>query len=147
MSKKLSFRGRLDMGVPEKINLKTMTGKTGYKIINFKVISSTPGIGNSETVTKIYSKAQQDFPATVDFTESDLLGVAYYQDNEGQQYPSSIDIIFDNEIFNQNIFIYAEDADSKTIPINYYLELETVALSDIQSTQLTLKSLRQLASR
>ena len=147
MSKTLSFRGRLDMGVPEEINLKTITGKTGYKITNFKVISSTPGVGNSETVTKIYSKAQQDFPATVDFTESDLLGVAYYQDNEGQQYPSSIDIIFDNEIFNQNIFIYAEDADSKTIPINYYLELETVALTDVQSTQLTLKNLRTIASR
>ena len=144
MSKKLTYKGKLDMGVPEDIYLRTQNGKTGYRIVNFKVISSTPGIGNSETIVKVYSRPQTDYPATVDFTESDLLAVAYYQDNEGQQYPSSIDIIFDNEVFNQNIQIYAEDADSKTIPINYYLELETVQLTDIQATQLTLKSLRSI---
>tara|TARA_Y100000310_G_C19948869_1_gene475910 strand:+ start:18 stop:461 length:444 start_codon:yes stop_codon:yes gene_type:complete len=147
MSKTLSFRGILDMGVPQKIKLSTLNGKTGYKIKNFQTMSESPGVGNMETVTKIYSKQQTDFPATVDFTEGDLLGVLYYQDNEGEHYSDSSTIIFDNEIFNQDIFIYAEDASSGTKKMNYYIELETMSLTDIQATQLTLKNLRTIASR
>lgn len=147
MSKTLSFRGKLDIGVQQKIKLSTLKGKTGYRITNFKVLSSTPGVTNIETVVKIYSKSQTNFPATVDFTESDLLAVAYYQDDANQAYPSSVDITFDNEVFNQDIFIYAEDAAGGSVPFNFYIEIETIRLSDIQATQLTLKSLRNLASR
>jgi len=149
MSKTLSFRGTLDMGVQQKINLATLNGKTGYKITKFQIMSTTPGLINHdvEFVCKIYSKKQTDFPATVDFSEGDLLGVAYYQDHHQLYYTDSKTIIFDNEIFNQNIFIYCEDADGGTRVCNYYFELETIALSDIQATQLTLKNLRTIASR
>jgi len=147
MSKTLSFRGTLDMGVQQKINLATLNGKTGYKITNFQIISTTPGVGAAEFVCKIYSKSQITFPATIDFSEGDLLGVVYYQDHPSEYYTDSKTIIFDNETFNQNIFIYCEDADGASLRCNYYFELETVALTDVQSTQLTLKNLRIIASR
>ena len=148
MSKTLSFKGILDMGVQQKINLATLNGKTGYKIKKFQLLSASPGsIADVEFVCKIYSKTQTTFPATVDFTESDLLGVAYYQDDRGVSYPSTIDIIFDNHVFNQNVSIYCEDANGGSVRCNYYIELETIALTDTQATQLTLKSLRNIASR
>jgi len=148
MSKTLSFRGILDMGVQQEIKLSTLKGKTGYKINKFHILSESPGASaDVEFVCKIYSTSQTDYPATVDFTEGDLLGVAYYQDGTNSYHPSSVDIIFDNEVFNQDIFIYCEDANSGTKKCNYYFELETMSLTDIQSTQLTLKSLRNVASR
>ena len=148
MSKTLSFRGILDMGVQQKIKLSTIKGKTGYKITKFQILSETPGnIAHVEFVAKIYAKSQTSFPATVDFTESDLLAAAYYQDHTNTGTGDSVTVIFDNNTFNQDIFIYCEDAGGSTARCNYYFELETVALSDIESTQLTLKSLRNLASR
>ena len=147
MSKTLSFRGTLDIGVQQKINLATLNGKTGYKINKFQIMSESPGSGSVEFVCKIYSKTQTDFPATVLFTETDLLAVSYYQDNSNEYYPSSVDVIFDNEIFNQNITIYCADAAGGTKRCNYYIELETISLTDVQSTQLTLKNLRTIASR
>ena len=135
------------MGVQEKIHLATLNGKTGYRIKKLQVISTTPGVTAVEFVTKIYSKSQTSFPATVDFDESDLLAVNYYQDHHDQAYPASETVIFDNQVSNQNMFIYCEDAGGATVRSNYYIELETVALTDVQATQLTLKNLRTIASR
>ena len=149
MSKTLSFRGTLDIGVQQSIKLSTMNGKTGYRIKNFQIMSSTPGSTSVEYVCKIYSKSQAaaSISAAVQFTESDLLAVNYYQDNQGEQYSDSTLVIFDNEVFNQDISIYCADASGGTKPCNFYIELETVSLSDIQATQLTLKNLRTIASR
>jgi hypothetical protein len=148
MSKKLSFRGILDMGVQQKIKLSTIKGKRGYKITKFQVLSETPGnIAHVEFVAKIYAKAQTAFPATVDFSESDLLAALYYQDHTNTGTGDSVTVIFDNNVFNQDIFIYCEDAGGSTAKCNYYIELETVELTELESTQLTLKSLRQIASR
>jgi hypothetical protein len=149
MSKKLSFRGQIPPTQQEKINLATLNGKTGYRITKFQILSKTPGaVGVVEFVTKIYSRDQSgSIDANVEFTDGDLLAVAYYQDHTNTDLISSTDIIFDNEVFNQNIFVTVSDASGGTQPCNYYIELETVALSDIQSTQLTLKNLRTIASR
>ena len=45
------------------------------------------------------------------------------------------------------IFTIPQTTVTGTHETNYYIELETVALSDSQSTQLTLKNLRTIASR
>jgi len=148
MSKILSFRGRLLDGVQQKIKLSTLNGKTGYKIKKFQTIQTTPGAADVELITKVYSKDQSgSLATTVDFTEGDLLAVAVYNANSAAfNYPITNTVVFDNEVFNQDIYIYGGDT-SGTADTNYYLELETVTLSDVQSTQLTLKNLRNLASR
>jgi len=146
MSKKLSFKGILDEGLEDKIRLRTKNGKTGYKIIRFDVIMNTPGAADYETTVKIYSKPQGSGSTSIDFSESDLLAVAYLEDGNNYIYPMSKMVIFDNEVFNQDIFVNTASL-TGTIKVNYYIELETIALSETQSTQLTLKSLRQIASR
>ena len=148
MSKKISYKGQLPIGVQERIKLSTKKGKIGYKITKFQVMSSTPGVGEVEYVAKIYSKSQTGSEsATVNFTEGDLMAALYYQDQPATAYPSATDVIFDNAVTNQDIFIYIMDAEGGTIPANYYIELETMPLSDVETTQLTLKSLRNIASR
>ena len=148
MSKKLSFRGKIDEGLVEKIKLSTLNGKTGYRITKFQTMITTPGVGGDyEAVTKIYSTKQSSGGTTVDFTEGDLLAVDYTSGKDSPNYgidPSII--IFDNEIFNQDIFV-TYGAPTGTLPVNYYIELEVIPLTDNQTTQLTLKSLRTLASR
>ena len=147
MSKKISFRGMLADGLEDKLNIATLNGKTGYRITKFSIMSNSPGYDNYETTVKIYSKKQGAATgANVDFTESNLLAVAYMEDDNGPQNPMSNVVIFDNEVFNQNIFVSAASR-TGTVPANYYIELETIALSESQATQLTLKNLRNIASR
>ena len=146
MSKTLTFKGILDEGLEEKINLSTLDGKRGYRIVKFKTMSSLIGANEYETMTKIYAKSQGSGSTGVDFSESDLLAASYIEDNPSHAYPLSETVFFDNEVFNQDIWISTASL-TGTVPVNYYIELETIALTDVQSTQLTLKNLKQLASR
>jgi len=147
MSKKLSYKGKLAIGEQDRIKLSTINGKRGYKINKFQIISTTPGGSNAEFVGQITKSDQTgSISATVDFTDSELLAVAYLADrttNEG----SMETIIFDNEKFNQDIFINITDTTGGTVPCNYYIELETMDLTELESTMMTLQSLRTLASR
>ena len=38
------------------------------------------------------------------------------------------------------------DASGNTVPGNYYIEVETMELSDVQATQLTLKNIKTITS-
>ena len=146
MSKTIGYRGILADGGQEKIRLRTKTGKTGYRIVKLQIIASTPGVANAELVTKIYRKTAAAVNGTVDFSDNNLLGCAYWQESSSAGAPMSETIIFDRVVFNQDIFVTCFDG-SATNATNYYIELETVELSDAQSTQLTLKNLRAVASR
>ena len=148
MSKKLSFRGQIPMGVQERIKLRTMNGKTGYQITKFQIINKNPVGTTAQHVCKIYAKDQTgSITDTVDFTETDLLACAALKTSSAVHYSTDTIVVFDNNVFNQDIFIYFQDTDGNTDPGNYYIEIETIELSDLQATQLTLKSLRQVASR
>jgi len=147
MSKKISFRDKI---IPEtdahKIKLSTINGKTGYKINKFQIIPTVPG-GNAavEYVMQIYNK-NTGTSNEVDFSNGNLLAVAYYEDNVSSHEGLNQTIVFDNEIVNQDIFITCSDASGGTVPCNYFLELETIALTDLQATQLTLKNIRTITS-
>ena len=52
MSKIITFKGKLPIDVEEKIHLSTNDGLTGYRINQFKIISSQPGVASHELVGK-----------------------------------------------------------------------------------------------
>jgi len=138
-----TFRGLLADGAVDKIRLKTNKGEIGYRIVKFQVIAGAPGAAAYEAVVSI-SKTTFTPIATIDFTDGDLLAAAFYAGNAAAfNYPTSQVIIFDSEIFNQDIYIGNQDLQNNTM--NYYLELEQVQLNENQSTMATLQSLRTVA--
>jgi len=146
MSKKISYRGTLAMGLEERISLATIRGKIGYTITKFEMISVSPGTANVEMVGKITKVKDPNIGAEVKFTNSNLLAVNYFRDGTTNERPYTQTIIFDNEKFNQDIFVNITDAGGATIECNYFIELETINLSELESTMLTLKSLRDISS-
>jgi len=127
-----TYRGLLADGGQDRIRLSTIKGKVGYKIIKFQLMGNEPGEKHTEYTVKIYKNKQTTINNTVNFTDSDLLAAAYHQDNTGEQYPSSYEVIFDNEVVNQDVFITAEDTtgSGSADVINYYIELEVIPLDD-----------------
>ena len=143
MSKTISYRGTLPIGEEEKINLRTIKGKVGYRITQFKIMSTQPGGHDYEYIGKIHNKLQGAAITTnVEFTDNTMLAVAYIKDDATNEFPFSEAIIFDNSVTNQNMFVNITDKTGGTVPCNYYLELEEMSLSDVQTTQLTLQSLK-----
>jgi len=141
---KITFQGKLNIDQQEELFLRTNNGKTGYKIIKFQIISTTPGVGNQELVGKITSASDANIGPVCDFSTAEVLAVAYQVDIGNANAAASDTIILDNQIVNQNIFVQIGDAAGGTTPCNYYIELEKMSLSDIQAAQLTLQSLRNI---
>ena len=136
-----TFRGLLADGGQDRIRLSTIKGKVGYKIVKLEAIGKDPGTGVMEHILKIYKTKQTTVDNTVDFTDSDLLGVIYINNQGEAHYSGSSIIIFDNEVFNQDIYITHEDTQD-TLPCNYYFELEVIPLDDAGAEYTTLKDMR-----
>ena len=145
-----SFRGKIADGGIDTLTLHTNDGSTGYRIIKFQIITDEPyGGGNSEHVMKIF-KIPQTAPyteLTVDFSDNTLLGISTINNAaSGYNYASVPVIIFDREIFNQDIYITHTDGQG-TNACNYYIELEQIKLDLGENTVATLKDIRNIASQ
>ena len=115
----------------------------GYHIVKFQIISENPGQDTAEHVVKLWKSKQSTLDAIINFSDSDLLGAAIYFGNSSPNYPQDTIIIFDTEIFNQDIYITHKE-DQHNNPCNYYLELEVIPLDDAGAEYTTLKDMRQV---
>ena len=136
-----SFRGQLEDGGQTAIRLSTNKGQIGYKIKRFQVIDDEPGELEVEIVAKLHQFEQDTVNNTVNFNDPGLLGVVFYANQGNQAVVSSEVVIFDNVVFNQDVFITV-DARESDPKINYYLELEQVKLSVDEAAVSTLKNMR-----
>ena len=139
-----TFRGILADGGQDKINLKTSRGAIGYRIVKFQIFSKAPGASAYEHVVKIFKLKQTTVDGVVDFSDGDLLAASYLEGHAGEAYPDSQATIFEEEIFNQDIYVTHFDVLTGE-SCNYYIELEQVMLNENESAMATLQSLRRLA--
>ena len=142
-----SFRGMISDNGQDKILLHTNTGSTGYRIVKFQIIPNAPGTVAQETICKIFKISQTGTPdGNIDFNDQTLLAAAFYQDSGSAGDNQATTIIFDNEIFNQDIFITNKDVSGNDpgAPINYYIELEQIKLDLNENTVATLKNIRNI---
>jgi len=138
-----TFRGMIADDTQDTILLHTNDGSTGYRIVKFQIINNAPGAVSIKGVLKIYKVSQTTVDALVDFSDNTLLGAAFYEDNDSVTYVHGKTIIFDKEIFNQDIYITSRDVQGSE-PMNYYLELEQIKLDLSENTVATLKNLKNL---
>ena len=138
-----TFRGLIADGAQDTIVLHTNDGSTGYRIVKFQVMQDEPGQESAEHTLKIYKVSQTTIDNKVDFSDNTLLGVALWHKHSGVTYPSDNSVIFDQEVFNQDIYVTHEDTDGSG-PANYYIELEQVKLDLTENTVATLKDIRNL---
>ena len=136
-----TFRGLILDGAEDKIRLSTKQGKIGYRIVKLQVMQDEPGQESAEHTVKIYRVSQTSIDNKVDFSDSQLLGVALWHKQSGVTYPSDNSVIFDSVIFNQDIFVTHVDTDG-SYPCNYYMELEVMNLSDNEAAVSTLMDIR-----
>jgi len=144
-----SFRGLIADGAQDTITLHTNNGSMGYRIVKFQIMPHKFGTSGRdyESVVKIYKIEQPSVGGDVNFSNQTLLGAAVAGGNADMtQYNTTPVIIFDNEIFNQDIYITHHERDGNE-SINYYIELEQVKLDLNENTVATLKDIRNIESQ
>jgi len=141
MSRIISYRGLLASDGQDTIPIQTIRGLIGYRIVKFQVFPKNFGTASYEAVMQIW-KVPQTTPTNVaDFSDPTLLGVASWSGNTNVTTEvSGTNIIFDNETFNQDIYITLKDTQSGKM--NYYIELEQRDLALDEATVATLKDIR-----
>ena len=139
-----TFRGRIANDTQDTIVLHTNDGSTGYRIVKFQLMGLTENL-DYETSVQIYKIEQTTLDQTVDFSDNTLLAAGLYGDQAtGSVRPRQI-VIFDQEIFNQDIYVVHKAA-SGSNAINYYIELEQMPLALDENTVATLKDIRNVTA-
>mgnify|MGYP005819158309 FL=1 len=139
-----TYRGLLADGGQDTIRLSTGQGKVGYRIRKLELFPHLPGTESVESTVMIWRNEQDSVStttATVDFSNAQLLGAAMFHDSSSEGNLNPLYVVFDNVVINQDIFVTHTDTNAN-IPINYYLELEQIALSDNEATVATVKDMR-----
>tara|TARA_R100000655_G_scaffold8628_1_gene22334 strand:+ start:509 stop:955 length:447 start_codon:yes stop_codon:yes gene_type:complete len=140
-----SFRGKLAQDGIDTILLHTNTGSTGYRINKFEVMPNVPGTIAQESICKIFKIEPTTAPTgVIDFSDNTLLAAAYYQDSTSAGDNQATTVVFDNEIFNQDIYVTNKDVSGNSEPINYYIELEAIKLDLNENTVATLRDIRNI---
>jgi hypothetical protein len=143
-----SFRGLIANGDQQTIALSTNNGSVGYKIVKFEIMTNEPGNAQQELIVKIYKIPQSTVPtasAKIDFSDNTLLAAGMFIQST-TEYMHTQTTIFDNEIFNQDIYVTHTDNDGSD-PVNYYIELEQMKLALDENTVATLKDIRNITQR
>jgi hypothetical protein len=137
-----TFRGLIKDNGQDTISLHTNDGSMGYRIVKFQMFPNNPGTQSGEFVMKIYKVEQTTVDQVIDFSDQTLLAASYYTDqNAPSTTPGEIVTVFDQEVFNQDIYITHIDTDGSESS-NYYIELEQIKLDMNQNTVATLKDIR-----
>ena len=138
-----TFRGNIERGTEQKIRLSTKKGKVGYRILNFKAFPPSPGTSNYEATLQVFKISQASVSAdtaAVDFADGNLLAALYIEGASSNTNTDTIHVMFEQEVFNQDVYITMSN--TETGSMNYYLELETMNLTDNAAAVSTLRDIR-----
>jgi len=142
-----TFRGLIVDGGTDTVSLHTNDGSTGYIIKKLQVFPYQPGKESTESTIQIWSVdpgLTSTTAVTVDFSDQTLLAAALFHDSSSEGNLNPMYVVFDNMVFNQDIYITHTDTNGSE-PVNYYMELEQVKLDVNENTVATLKDIRNLA--
>ena len=125
------------------IPLQTNNGLTGYKIKKFQIMPYNFNAADEYTVQIWKTDQEGSIDNVQNFADNRLLAVAYFGTDGADIVNDSI-VIFDNEKFNQNVYVVAKSQSGKDV--NYYIEMEQMKLSLDEQTVATLKDIRNVGA-
>jgi len=142
-----TFRGKIVDGGQDTIVLHTNDGSTGYRIVKFQLMSTAAAVVTQGNTVQIWKTEQTAIVSTVDFSDQTLLAAGIYHSGSTTSAARAAVVIsfFDNEIFNQDIYITNKDIHN-SVSMNYYIELEQMKLDLSENTVATLKDIRNVTT-
>ena len=124
-----TFRGKLETDEQDRIYLSGGGEKEAYRIVKLQILPHNFNVTDEYNV-KVFKTKQTTSTTTIDFDSDDLIAAAYFENSAGvgSEGTYANTVIFDNEVFNQDIFITLKSQSDNSC--NYYLELEEIKIKD-----------------
>ena len=135
----LSYRSLMATSTQEEILLSTKKGEKGYRIIKFQLMPNNYNVSDEYTIQVWKTDQSTSIDNVQDFSDNRLLAAGYIA-TDSSDITTDSTVIFDREIFNQDIFVTAKSQSGNTC--NYYLELEVIMLNETEAMVTTLKDIR-----
>tara|TARA_Y100000004_G_scaffold6961_1_gene7902 strand:+ start:60 stop:491 length:432 start_codon:yes stop_codon:yes gene_type:complete len=139
---KKTFKGQIAHNATNTVRLSTNDGLTGYKIHKFQMMDSAPAANSNEFILKVFTVKPTSVNGTVNFDDPTLIASGFMAGNTDTRFDVRQTVIFDNIVFNQDIYITCFDEQGNNGTCNFYLELEQVKLDLSEATVATLKDMR-----
>ena len=137
-----TFRGKLADGDQQRIRLHTNNGLIGYRITKFELMPAAIAAGGGEHTCQVSKQKFTTIDNNINFDNPNLLAAGVASNSSSVHlYGVPTTTIFDNIVFNQDIFICQHDNDGSR-DLNYYIELEQLKLDLNEATVATLKDMR-----
>jgi len=137
----LSYRGLLGDGDQDTILLSTKKGEVGYRIVKFQLMFADLAT-SLKSVVKVFKTFQDSIPDTISFSDDNMLACGIMSAKADQTaYPEDFIAVFDQEIFNQDIYVTHNDVTGGG-SMNYYLDLEVIKLDQSEAMVATLTDIR-----
>ena len=128
MGKMKSFKGKVGDGEQDRIYLAGGDSDKGYRISKLEVEPAQPFNRTQETIVKVYLERQSSVDGDVNFKDDALLAVGIFKQNDSTNYFAYENVLFDNKVVNQDIYVTCYDAATGE-EMNYYIEFEEVKMS------------------
>ena len=135
----------MTQGTQDIIPLGTIKGLIGYKITKFQIMPFNFNETDEWTIQVWKTDQTGAIDNVQDFSDNRLLAVAYLESDATDTDIGQANVIFDNEKFNQDIYVTFKS--SAGTPCNYYLELEQMTLDLNEQTVATLKDIRNTGTQ
>ena len=151
-----TFKGLTAHNTVKQVRLSTNDGLTGYKIKKLELFPA--GAQNSGGFNYTYKAAVGVYsvdPGTpivpgagnayrmMNFDSPTLLAAAFFSQASGADTnPEDTTVVIDSKKINQDIYIAYYNVGANDVPINYYIELESMKLDLNEATVATLKDMR-----
>ena len=138
-----TFRGQLAHTGEDTIVLHTNDGSTGYQIMKFQLFPRNFNVDDEYNMQIWKVSGLQS--STPDFNDQRLLAAGYIETVGGAAEGTTQVVVFDNEIFNQDIYVTLGSQSGNNC--NYYIELKQIKLDLSENTVATLKDIRNIESQ
>ena len=139
---KKTFKAQIAHGTTNTIRLSTNNGLTGYKIHKFQMMDNAPAANSNEFILKVFTIKPTAVNGTVNFDDPTLIASGFMAGNTDTRYDVLQTVIFDDVVFNQDIYVTCYDQNGSNGTCNFYLELAQVKLDLNEATVATLKDMR-----
>ena len=139
---KKTFKAQIAHDATNTIRLSTNNGLTGYKIHKFQMMDRAPAANSNEFILKVFTIKPAAVSGTVNFDDPTLIASGFMAGNTDTRYDVLQTVIFDDIVFNQDIYVTCFDQNGNNGICNFYLELEQVPLNLNEATVATLKDMR-----
>ena len=137
-----TFKGKVADNTITKIRLSTNNGLRGYRVKKLQLFPENFGSADQESTCALFSIEPTTAVSNLNFDDPTLLSATCMSTDNSENNPLNTNIVIDNKIINQDIFLTHQNAHGDAGPVNYYIELEQIKLDANEATAATLKDMR-----